>query len=85
MQQKSANISLYNLRGDRLMIKYITVVGGGSTGHAAAAYLTGKGFAVTLCDNENFKEELEAVETEGGVMLSGTCGKRNLSASVRDA
>ncbi|WP_059068238.1 NAD/NADP-dependent octopine/nopaline dehydrogenase family protein [Mediterraneibacter massiliensis] len=57
------------------MIKYITVVGGGSTGHAAAAYLTGKGFAVTLCDNENFKEELEAVETEGGVMLRGRAGR----------
>lgn len=57
------------------MIKNITVIGGGSTGHAAAAHLTGRGFAVTLCDNENFKEELDAVSAEGGVMLRGRAGR----------
>lgn len=57
------------------MIKNITVIGGGSTGHAAAAHLTGKGFAVTLCDNENFKKELDAVNAEGGVMLRGRAGR----------
>lgn len=57
------------------MIKHITVIGGGSTGHAAAAHLTGRGFAVTLCDNENFKEELDAVKAEGGVMLRGKAGR----------
>lgn len=57
------------------MVKNITVIGGGSTGHAAAAHLTGKGFSVTLCDNENFKEELDAVKEEGGVMLRGRAGR----------
>lgn len=38
------------------MIKNITVIGGGSTGHAAAAYLTEKGFQVTICDNHKFEK-----------------------------
>ena len=38
------------------MVKNITVIGAGSTGHASSAYLTGKGFDVTLCDNERFKK-----------------------------
>ena len=63
----------HTLRG-KTMIKYITVIGGGSTGHAAAAHLTGKGFEVTLCDNENFKAELDAVK-EAGVMLRGRAGR----------
>lgn len=57
------------------MIKDITVIGGGSTGHAAAAHLTGKGFAVTLCDNENFKKELDEVKESGGILLRGKAGR----------
>ena len=37
------------------MIKNITVIGGGSTGHAAAAIYSNKGFNVTFYDNENYK------------------------------
>ena len=57
------------------MVKNITVIGAGSTGHAASAYLTEKGFDVTLCDNERFKEELDAIKKFGGVMLRGHAGR----------
>ena len=57
------------------MIKNITIIGGGSTGHAAAAHLTGKGFAVTLCDHEGFAKELKDVEENGGIMLRGRAGR----------
>lgn len=57
------------------MIKNITVIGGGSTGHAAAAHLTGKGFDVTLCDHEGFKDELDAIKENGGIMLRGRAGR----------
>lgn len=57
------------------MIQNITVIGGGSTGHAVSAYLTGKGFQVTLCDHEGFQEELKAVEDSDGIMLRGKAGR----------
>lgn len=57
------------------MINNITVIGGGSTGHAASAFLTGKGFAVTLCDHEGFKKEINDVKENGGIMLRGRAGR----------
>lgn len=57
------------------MIRKITVIGGGSTGHAAAALLTKKGFEVTLCDKEEFAGELHAVELNGGILLRGCAGR----------
>lgn len=57
------------------MISRITVIGGGSTGHAAAALLTGKGFEVTLCDHEGFGRELCAVKERGGILLRGYAGR----------
>lgn len=53
------------------MIKHITVVGAGSTGHAAAAIYSMKGFEVTLYDNENYARELKKVEELGSVELRG--------------
>lgn len=57
------------------MIKNITVIGGGSTGHAAAAYLTEKGFQVTICDNHKFEKELQAIEENDGILLRGRAGR----------
>ena len=57
------------------MIKQITVIGGGSTGHAASAFLTAKGFEVTLCDHEGFERELRQVEEAGGILLHGRAGR----------
>ncbi len=57
------------------MIQKITVIGGGSTGHAASAYFTGKGFQVTLCDHDGFAEALKAVEDCDGIMLRGKAGR----------
>lgn len=56
-------------------MKKITVIGGGSTGHAASAYLTSKGFEVTLCDHEGFAENLNAVKEYGGIMMRGMAGR----------
>lgn len=57
------------------MIRKITVIGGGSTGHAATAVLTGKGYEVTICDHEGFEEELGAITQKGGIMLRGCAGR----------
>ena len=56
------------------MISNITVVGGGSTGFAVTAWLTAKGFSVTLYDNEDFKPALSQVEKNGGILLRGRAG-----------
>lgn len=53
------------------MIKNITVIGAGATGHAVAAIMSKRGFQVTLHDNENFKNELEAVKEIGFITLRG--------------
>lgn len=57
------------------MVRKITVIGGGSTGHAAAALLTEKGYEVTLCDHEGFERELGAIMEHGGIMLRGRAGR----------
>lgn len=57
------------------MIKNIAVIGGGSTGHAASAFLTGKGFSITLCDHEGFKKEFEDIREAGGILLRGRAGR----------
>lgn len=56
-------------------IKKITVIGGGSTGFAATAWLTAKGFEVSLCDNESFKPALDAIGENGGILLRGRAGR----------
>ena len=53
------------------MIKNITVIGGGSTGHMVAAVMSMRGFSVTLCDTEAFAKELDAVKALGGIQLRG--------------
>ncbi|MCM1148867.1 MAG: NAD/NADP octopine/nopaline dehydrogenase family protein [Butyricicoccus sp.] len=53
------------------MIKKITVVGAGSTGHAAAAIYSMKGFEVTLFDGEKFASRLANVEAQDGIQLRG--------------
>ena len=50
-----------------IMLRNITVIGGGGTGYAATAYLTRKGFRVTLCDNERFTREMEDIREQGGL------------------
>ena len=56
------------------MLRNITVIGGGGTGYAATAYLTRKGFRVTLCDNERFTREMEDIREQGGLLLRGRAG-----------
>lgn len=57
------------------MIRNITVIGGGSTGFAATAWLTARGFSVTLCDNESFDPVLRDVDENGGILLRGRAGR----------
>lgn len=57
------------------MIQRITVIGGGSTGYAAAAYLTSKHFSVTLCDSEAYAPVLNDVTEAGGILLRGRAGR----------
>lgn len=53
------------------MFQNITLIGGGSTGHAGAAYFTLKGFQVTLHDDERFQKRFDAIEEAGGILLRG--------------
>jgi len=53
------------------MIKRITVIGAGSTGHAAAAIYSMKGFEVTLYDSRSHERELKTVEELGSIQLRG--------------
>jgi len=65
------------------MIKKITVIGGGSTGLAATAWLTAKGFEVTLCDNERFSPILDEIVKNEGILLRGRAGYRGLFKPVK--
>jgi len=51
--------------------KKITVIGGGSTGHAASADLTLAGFEVTLSEDLQFWERLKPAESAGGIEIIG--------------
>ena len=53
------------------MIKNITVIGAGSTGHMVAAVMAMRGFQVTLTDDKRFEEQLNAVKELGGIQLRG--------------
>ena len=53
------------------MIKKITVVGAGSTGHAVAGIMSMRGFEVTLFDDARFSKELDAVKELGFIELRG--------------
>lgn len=53
------------------MIERITIIGGGSTGHAAAAWFSLKGLQVTLCDDERFAGRFAQIEEQGGILLRG--------------
>ena len=53
------------------MIKKITVIGGSSTGHAAAAIYSDKGFEVTLYDSAAYEEALNKVREIGTIQLRG--------------
>ena len=53
------------------MIERITIIGAGSTGHAVAGIMSMRGFQITLCDNERFSKELDAVKELGFIQLRG--------------
>lgn len=53
------------------MIKKITVIGGSSTGHAAAAIYSDRGFEVTLYDSTAYEEALNKVKKIGTIQLRG--------------
>ncbi|MDR1192744.1 MAG: NAD/NADP octopine/nopaline dehydrogenase family protein [Peptococcaceae bacterium] len=53
------------------MINKLTFVGGGATGHTAAALFTLRGYEATLYDDEFYRERFEAIERQGGILLRG--------------
>ena len=53
------------------MVQRITVIGAGSTGHSAAAYLTQRGFTVTSHDDSRFSSRFEDISRLGGITLRG--------------
>ena len=53
------------------MIERITVIGGGSTGHAVVGIMSMRGFKVTLHDDERFADRLQAVKDLGFIQLRG--------------
>lgn len=75
------------------MFRTISIFGGGSTGHAAAAYFTLKGFEVTLCDTEEFAPRFQAIRENGGILLRGKergfapvhCVTHDFAAAARSA
>lgn len=64
------------------MVKNITVIGGGSTGHMVAAVMSMRGFQVTLTDNPSFEKELSAVRELGGIQLRGAVRGTGVPAKV---
>ncbi len=53
------------------MTQKLAFIGGGSTGHAAAAFFTLRGFEVRLYDDERYRERFEAIRRNGGILLRG--------------
>lgn len=53
------------------MIQRITVIGAGATGHSAAAFLTLRGYSVTLYDDERFASRFDDIRRLGGITLRG--------------
>lgn len=53
------------------MIKKITVIGAGSTGHAVAGIMSMRGFQVTFHDDDRFRSRLDAVKDLGFIQLRG--------------
>ncbi len=53
------------------MIKKITVIGGSSTGHAAAAVYSDRGFEVTLYDSIAYEKALMKVRELGSIQMRG--------------
>lgn len=53
------------------MIKNITVIGGGATGHGVAGVMSMRGFDVTLHDDERFKKRFDNIEKLDGIQLRG--------------
>lgn len=53
------------------MIKKITVIGAGSTGHAVAGIMSMRGFQVTFHDDDRFRSRLDAVKDLGLIQLRG--------------
>ena len=50
-------------------VRNITVIGTGNGGHGAAADLTLRGYAVTLFELPEFKDNLEAIGKKGGIQV----------------
>ncbi len=50
-------------------VRKITVIGTGNGAHGAAADLTLRGYAVTLFELPEFKDNLEAIATKGGIQV----------------
>lgn len=53
------------------MDKKIAVLGCGATGCVTAAWLTKRGFEVTLCDLENHSSDFKEIREQGGILIEG--------------
>lgn len=53
------------------MVRKITVIGAGSTGHAVASVMSQRGFEVTFHDDERFASRFQDIEELGGITLRG--------------
>ncbi len=65
-----------------LMIKKITVIGAGATGHMVAAVMSIRGFEVTLTDDERFAARLGAIQKLGGIQLRGGMRGTGMPAKI---
>lgn len=64
------------------MIERITVIGGGSTGHAVAGAMSLRGFQVTLHDDERFAARFAKIKELGGITLRGEAHGIGLPAKM---
>ena len=53
------------------MVRKITVIGAGSTGHAVASVMSQRGFEVTFHDDDRFASRFQDIEELGGITLRG--------------
>ncbi len=56
-------------------VKTITVIGAGNAGHAMAAHLSLSGYQVRLYELPAFAQNLEPIQAQGGIRLTGVLGE----------
>lgn len=64
------------------MLKRLTVIGGGSTGHGVAGVMAMRGFEVTLHDDQRFADRFETIRQLGGIQLRGMVRGMGMPAKI---